>query len=61
MHAEIREVNNNYYLVDKNSKFGTLALATKPLRIPEDGKLIVQAGKTLMKAKVTLPCCSFFE
>ena len=55
IHAEIRNYDGEFYLVDLNSKFGTLALANKPLRVRTSRGLSLQAGRTLLKMSISLP------
>ena len=46
-HARIYLKENNYYLEDTGSKFGTLVLAKDKVPI-EDNKMILQIGRTLL-------------
>lgn len=55
MHAEIRRYDDEFYLVDLSSKFGTLMLANRPLRVRGDQTLALQAGRTLLRLSVCYP------
>lgn len=50
LHAKIFMKNNNYYIEDLSSKFGTLVLATKPIEINHENK-VIQIGRSLMSIK----------
>ena len=57
-HAELRVVGNDIYLLDSNSKFGTLVLAKKPLPIKSQQVLNVQAGRTKLSFFLKQPSCT---
>jgi hypothetical protein len=47
LHALIRYENDQFLLIDNNSKFGTLVLMTEPYPIGEE-KMAVQIGRTVL-------------
>lgn len=47
LHARIFLKDNNYIIEDLSSKFGTLVLATDPIEITEENK-VIQIGRTLV-------------
>lgn len=57
-HAEIRKIGEEYYLVDSKSKFGTLVFSKRPLKVTTTKPLVLQAGRTLMRAVLIIPCYS---
>ena len=48
-HARIFYENDQYYIEDLSSKFGTLVLATDPIEMKEENK-VFQISKTLASA-----------
>jgi len=52
LHAKIYLDDNKYIIEDLNSKFGTLVLATDPIEIKEENK-VLQIGRTLISAMKT--------
>lgn len=47
LHAKISLINKQYIIEDLSSKFGTLVLATDPIEIMEENK-IIQIGRSLV-------------
>ncbi len=58
VHAVIRKVNNDFYLNDYNSKFGTLVLSKQPLPIRKAHPLLIQTGRTVLRLSLQQPLCS---
>ncbi len=58
VHAEIRKVDNDFYLADQKSKFGTLVLAKRALPVRESKPLLIQAGRTLLSIAIKKPFCT---
>ena len=52
-HASIQFHNNNFYLKDCKSKFGTLAIIKKPVIIKERSNLMVQVGRSVIKFNIS--------
>lgn len=56
----IRKVKGELYLVDMNSKFGTLVAKKEPVKVEAGRVLAVQSGRTVMTFVVQSPlfsCC----
>lgn len=47
-HAMIRFQEGKFVMQDNSSKFGTLVRVTEPIRVPKDGKITLQVGRTLI-------------
>jgi hypothetical protein len=61
VHAMIRRVKDEFYLVDLNSKFGTLMAKKGPVKVEEGRIFTVQAGRTVMTFAIQIPlftCCT---
>lgn len=59
-HAVIRKVGEELYLMDLNSKFGTLVARSRPLKVDPGRLVAVQAGRTVMTFVVQadlFSCC----
>lgn len=52
LHAKIFMKDNKYIIEDLSSKFGTLVLATDPIEITEENK-VIQIGRTLVSISKT--------
>ena len=58
LHSEIIAYGNKFYHMDMQSKFGTLRIFRKPLKITNS--LIIQSGCTIIRFKLQIPkenCC----
>ena len=55
VHASIKLIGENYFLEDKQSKFGTLVQIKRPLALDNDFDVSIQAGRTLMSFSLKKP------
>ena len=59
-HAMIRKIKDEFYLMDLNSKFGTLMAKKGPIKVEVGRALTVQSGRTVMAFAMQTPlftCC----
>lgn len=59
-HAKILFDKGSFYLKDEDSKFGTLVLVSKPVKISES-KLIFQNGRTTLTVSPMKNCLTMFS
>ena len=55
LHATIKLIGENFYLEDKDSKFGTLVQIKRPIALDTGYELNIQAGRTLLFISVKKP------
>jgi len=58
-HAVIRQVKDEFFLEDNNSKFGTLVLVKEPIKITHDMPVSIQAGRSLLTFILKKPFALF--
>ena len=65
VHSELKLINGEFYLKDKDAKFGTLVLMKDPVSLPvtEKQMLGIQIGKHLLRIRASpvprAPCLNF--
>lgn len=55
VHGCINYANGNFYILDRNSKFGTLISVRDKMELPKDVKIMFQIGKTVVNISVVSP------
>lgn len=55
LHGMIKLIGENFYLEDKNSKFGTLVQIKRPIALESGENLYIQSGRTLLDIQVKKP------
>ena len=60
-HALIRNINNNFYLEDSISKFGTLVQVNSEILLLPNKNLALQLGKSFTTFRVEKTCIGFLK
>ena len=55
-HALVRNIDNQFYLVDSGSKFGTLLQTTDWISLTSAAEVVVQVSRTLLTFRLKRPC-----
>ena len=61
MHALVKIENNNYYLEDSKSKFGTLVQLNSEIMLQPNRTLALQLGKSFTSYRVEKTCLGFLK
>lgn len=55
LHGIIKLIGSNFYLEDKNSKFGTLIQIKRPISLEHIEDLVIQCGRTILEFYIKKP------